>query len=149
MSSSDIQIKWLPRATILHDALRELINRSGEKSHAAIFIEVAILLTRLRLRPKPVEADCNWRGWSKGQLDLIWAEFGSREPKRWSLMAGIILAQHSGELLLKTMRKVRRVMPCEAHAVAVFLVAEQCGLIRRNTSGDYEVVPVVPEREAD
>lgn len=146
-SQTDGQIQWLPRASIMHDALRELINRSGEKSHSEIFLETAILLMRLKLTPKPVEPDCNWRGWSKAQLDFIWAVFGSREPRQWSFTAALIIAQYSGELLLKTLRKANRVMPSEAHEVAAFLVAEQAGLIRRNQTGRYEAVPIAPEPE--
>ena len=100
MARAKEKMQWLTRATLAHDHLRRMVATSSDKRHSAIFLETALLLTRVNLQPKPVEPDTNWRGWTKAQLDHLWATRGAINPRRWTLEAALMLATHSGQALM-------------------------------------------------
>lgn len=143
MARKPHQLAWLSRATLAHDHLRRLVATSDDKHHSAIFLSTALLLTQEQELPKPVEPDTNWRGWTKAQLDHLWAIRGAVQTKRWALKATLMIATHDGQTLLDFLTAVRRAdfIQSEGQEVAACLLAEQQGLLRRNQKGGYEVIP--------
>jgi hypothetical protein len=108
-----------------------------------IFLSTALLLTRERLSPKSVESDTNWRGWTKAQLDHIWAVRATNRARYWAFQATLQIAEFSGQALLDFLAAVRAsdVIKCEGQEVAALLLAEQNGRIRKTKTGDYEPIP--------
>jgi len=90
-----------------------------------------------------VQPDTNWRGWTKVQLDHVWAVRGSVRPKRWALQAMLMIAAHCGQTLLDFLSAVQKAdfNQSEGQDEAACLLAEQQGRIRRIVTGGYEVIP--------
>lgn len=132
--------RWVRRAAVVHASLRRSVLESGEQTHSAMVVEILCLLTQLDLPLKKMESECSWRGWSVGQFDLIWAAYGSAEPRAWARKALVFIARHDGRRLLGCMDEARKVLPSVAHDEAALICAEHHGRIRRRADGVYEAV---------
>lgn len=136
------QLNWLTRASLAQDHLRRFVASSGDVHHSAIFLSTALLLTQERLPPKPVEPDINWRGWTKAQLDHLWAVRGAVRTKQWAFKATLTIAMHNGQALLDfiTAAQGTDFIQSEGQDVAACLLAEQQGLLRRRPKGRYTAI---------
>jgi hypothetical protein len=139
--TAPVDYPWLRRAVAVHAALRRLVLESDEASHSSIIGELLCLLTRFNFPLKKMEPESTWRGWSVGQFDMIWALYGSEEPRAWARKALVFIARHNGRLLLECVAEARKIVPSVAHEEAALICAEQNGQIRRCADGAYEAVP--------